>query len=100
MLLFSCGALHQTSCTDRQVELRIHVPLCRTLPVQLGGPLIALFASTTAIVANRKAVLSFWVSLRSTLAVELEGLFVTLRDASSEFIRLIKRVLCAGVSLN
>ena len=77
----------------------MHVPLCRTLPVQLDGPLVALFASATRFVAKRKAGLSIRVSLGSTLAVELEGLLVTLRDASSEFIRRTKRELCAGVSL-
>ena len=73
-MLFSCGALHQTSCTDRQIELRIHVPLCRTLPEQLDGPLIALLASATVMVAKRKVDESIRVSLGSTLAVELEGL--------------------------
>ena len=87
MLLISRRALHQTNFTDREVVLRTHVPLCRTLPVQLDGPLIALFASATGFVANRKAVLSIKLSLGSTLAVELEGPFVTLRDASSVFIR-------------
>ena len=77
----------------------MHIPLCRTLPVQLDGPLIALFASATVYVANRKVVLSMRVSLGSTLAVELEGLLVTLRDASSELIRTTKRALCAGVSM-
>ena len=85
MLLISRRALHQTSCTDREVVLRNHVPLCHTPSVQLDGPLIALFASATVFVANRKAVLPTRVSLGSTLAVELEGLFVTLRDASSEY---------------
>ena len=79
-MLISRRALHQISCTDREVVLRIHVPLCRTRPVQLDGPLVVLFASATVIVANRKAVLSITVSLGSTLAEELEGLFVTLRD--------------------
>ena len=84
MLLISRRALHQTNFTDREVVLRNHVPLCRTLPVQLSGPLVALFASATVTVANPKAGLSVRVSLGSTLAAELEGLLVTLRDASSE----------------
>ena len=98
-MLISRHSLRQTSCTDREVVLRIHVPLCRTLPVQLDGPLIALFASATVFVAKRKVILPIRVSFGSTLAEELEGLLVTLRDASSEYIRMTKRVLRAGVSL-
>ena len=92
-------ALHRTSCTDREVVLRNPFPLCRTLPEQLDGPLIALFASTTVVVANPKAVLSIRVPLGSTLAVEPEGVLVTLRDACSDFIYTTKKVLCVGVSL-
>ena len=33
MLLISRRALHQTNFTDREVVLRTHVPLCRTLPL-------------------------------------------------------------------
>ena len=77
----------------------MHVSLCRNLPVQLDGPFRALFASATALVAQCTAVLSIRVSLGSTLAVEPEGLLVTLWDASSEYIRTTKRVLCVGVSL-
>ena len=80
--------------TDRVVVLRLHVPLCRTVRVQLGCPLVALLASATVLVASRKTVLSIRVSLGSTLAVELEGLLVTLRDAFSELIRISKLVLC------
>ena len=83
MLLFGWRALYQTHLTDREVVLRILVPLCRTLPVQLDGPLRALFASVTFMVAKSKAGLSKRVSLGSTLAIELEGLCVTLRDALS-----------------
>ena len=90
MLLISRRALNQTSCTDREVVLRIHVPLCRTLPVQLDGPLVALFASATRFVANCKAVLHIRVSLGNTLAVELEGLCVTLRDAFSSRVTCLK----------
>ena len=93
MLLISRHALHQTSFTDREVAQPTRVPLRRTPSVQLEGSLVALFASATVLVANRKAVLSIRVSLGSTLAEELEGLFVTLRDASSEFIRITTRAL-------
>ena len=58
MLLIRRRAIHKMNCTDREVIMGTHVPLCCTLPVQLVSPLVALFASATVIVAKRKVVLS------------------------------------------
>ena len=80
MLLISHHALRQTIFTDREVALRIHVPLCRTLPVQLDGPLIALVASSAVSIATPCFELRNTIPLLRRLLVVHKGEAVVFRN--------------------